>query len=118
MTQVQLRHLVQARSGDKGNTVNIAMFAPNERLYEVLLKEVTAEKVKAHFIGLVNGEVTRYTLPNLYAMNFVCKQALGGGGSATLRMDNLGKCFASNLMRMEIEIEDDVYLRLQRKVVE
>lgn len=110
MTKVQLRHLVQARSGDKGNTVNIAVFAPDERIYEVLLKEVTAAKVKEHFSGLVNGEITRYTLPNLNAMNFVCKQALGGGGSATMRMDNLGKCFASNLMRMEIEIEDDVYL--------
>jgi hypothetical protein len=108
MSKVQLRHLVQARSGDKGNSVNIAVFAPNERLYEVLLNEVTADKVKEHFNGLVHGEVTRYTLPNLKAMNFVCKQALGGGGSATMRMDNLGKCFASNLMRMEIE--DDVYL--------
>jgi len=110
MTKVQLRNLVQARSGDKGNTVNIALFAPNKQLYDVLLLEVSSQRVKEHFSGLVKGEVIRYTLPNLYAMNFVCKEALDGGGSATMRMDNLGKCFASNLLRMEVEIDDSVYL--------
>lgn len=110
MALVQLRHVAQARSGDKGNTVNIAVFASKESLYEVLVREVTAERVKAHFDGLVNGEVTRYLMPNLKAMNFVCKGALSGGGSASTRMDNLGKCYAASLMRLEIEVEDDVNL--------
>lgn len=107
MACVQLRHIVQARSGDKGNTINIAVFAPSEAVYDILLRELSAERVKEHFAGLVEGEVTRYVLPGLLAMNFVCRGALGGGGSATLRMDNLGKCYASNLMRLEIEIDDD-----------
>ncbi|WP_028612324.1 AtuA-related protein [Paenibacillus harenae] len=104
MPQVQLRSLVQARSGDKGNTVNIAVFARNEALYELLLRELTAERVKEHFGGMVIGEVTRYPVPKLLAMNFVCRGALGGGGSASMRMDNLGKCYAANLMRLEIEV--------------
>ncbi|WP_258171416.1 hypothetical protein [Paenibacillus sp. R14(2021)] len=104
---MQLRHIVQARSGDKGNTINISLFAPSDHLFEVLVREVTVERVKAHFTGLIYGEVVRYLIPHLRAMNFVCKEALSGGGSATLRMDNLGKCYASNLMRLEIEIGDD-----------
>ncbi|KIL37341.1 beta-lactamase [Cohnella kolymensis] len=104
MARVQLRHIAQARSGDKGNTVNIALFAPTTEIYDVFLKEVTAERVKEHFTGMVEGEVTRYLVPNLKAMNFVCRGALGGGGSRTLRVDNLGKCYGSNLMRMEIEL--------------
>lgn len=110
MARVQLRHIAQARSGDKGNTVNIALFASSADLYEVLVREVTAERVKQHFSGLVDGKVTRYLVPNVKAMNFVCKEALSGGGSATMRMDNLGKCYASNLLRMEIEVEDAVHL--------
>jgi len=108
MTRRQLRHLVQARSGDKGNTINIAVIAPNDAIYHVLVRELTADRVKAHFAGMLFGEVSRYLVPNLQAMNFVCKEALAGGGSASLRMDNLGKCYASNLMRLEIEIEDEV----------
>ncbi|SEP00355.1 hypothetical protein [Paenibacillus sp. OV219] len=108
--RMQLRHLVQARSGDKGNTINIAVFAPNAEVYAVLLREVTAERVKGHFQSMVNGEVKRYELRGLHAMNFVCREALGGGGSATLRMDNLGKCYAANLMRLEIEIDDTILI--------
>ncbi|MGM0882896.1 MAG: AtuA-related protein [Bacillota bacterium] len=110
MVLVQLRQIAQARSGDKGNTVNIAVFASNASKYEVLIREVTAERVKAHFDGLVSGEVTRYLVPNLHAMNFVCKGALSGGGSASMRMDNLGKCYAASLMRLEIEAGDSVNL--------
>lgn len=108
MATVRLREFAQARSGDKGNSVNIGLFAPTEELYEALVREVTSEKVEAHFEGLVEGEVHRYSLPNIQALNFVCEEALGGGGSASIRMDNLGKCFGSNLLRMEIEIEDEL----------
>ncbi|SDW72585.1 hypothetical protein [Paenibacillus sp. CF384] len=103
----QLRHLVQARSGDKGNTINIAVFAPGVAMFELLKRELTSERVKSHFAGMIEGEVTRYVVPNLLAMNYVCRTALGGGGSATLRMDNLGKCYAANLLRLEIEMDDD-----------
>jgi hypothetical protein len=77
-------------------------------LYETLVQEVTSEKVKQHFEGLVEGEVQRYLLPNIRALNFVCKEALNGGGSASIRMDNLGKCFGANLLRMEIDIEEQL----------
>ncbi|REE90667.1 hypothetical protein A8990_106172 [Paenibacillus taihuensis] len=108
LVRKQLRHLVQARSGDKGNTINIAVIAPNAEVYAVLLQEVTVERVKAHFCGMVEGDVKRYEVPGLHAMNFVCRGALGGGGSRTLRIDNLGKCYAANLMRLEIDIDDTV----------
>ncbi|SFT18792.1 hypothetical protein [Paenibacillus sp. BC26] len=103
----QLRHLVQARSGDKGNTINIAVFAQDAAVFELVKRELTTDRVKAHFTGLIEGEVVRYVVPNLLAMNYVCRAALGGGGSATLRMDNLGKCYAANLLRLEIEMDDD-----------
>ncbi len=110
MARVQLRHISQVRSGDKGNTVNIALFAPNEALYRVFLREVTPERVKEHFRGLIEGDVIRYEVPNILALNFVCKEALNGGGSASIRVDNLGKCFSSNLQRMVIEVEDELLL--------
>ncbi|WP_078428294.1 hypothetical protein [Alkalihalobacterium alkalinitrilicum] len=106
MARIKLREVAQARSGDKGNTVNIGLFAPNQAIYEVFLSEVTPERVKDHFTGLVDGEVVRYELPNIYGMNFVCKEALNGGGSTSIRVDNLGKCFGANLLRMEIELDD------------
>ena len=104
---MQLRRFAQARSGDKGNTVNIGLFAPTDALYAILVQEVTPERVRLHFAGLVEGNVRRYLLPNLRGMNFVCEQALDGGGSVSLRLDNLGKCFGANLLRMEIDAPDD-----------
>ncbi|GAX90335.1 AtuA-related protein [Effusibacillus lacus] len=104
MALVQLRDISQVRAGDKGNTVNIALFAPSDELYRIFLREVTPEKVKAHFRGWIEGEVIRYEVPNLMALNFVCRRALNGGGSSSIRMDNLGKCFGTNLQRMMIEV--------------
>ncbi len=103
MKKIQLREVALARSGDKGNTVNVALFAPNEKWYDMFIREVTAEKVKEHFSGLVKGEVIRYEVPNILALNFVCTEALDGGGASSLRMDSLGKTFSSNLLRMYIE---------------
>jgi hypothetical protein len=114
MARVQLKELSQVRAGDKGNSVNVALFAPDEAIYRVFLREVTADRVKEHFRGLVHGEVVRYEVPNLLALNFVLREALGGGGSSSLRIDNLGKCFGSNLQRMTIEVDDEI-LRERRK---
>ena len=108
MARIKLREIAQARSGDKGNTVNIGVFAPNKELYERFAEQLTPQKVKEHFAGLVKGEVLRYELPNIHALNFVCKEALDGGGSSSLRMDNLGKCFGANMMRLEIEVPDEL----------
>jgi hypothetical protein len=106
MSKVQLKDIAQARCGDKGNKVNIALFAPNEEYYQLLKEQVTSEKVKTHFKGLVEGEVIRYEVPMIHAFNFLCMEALNGGGSTSIRIDNLGKCFSSNLLRMEIEIPE------------
>ena len=106
MAKVQLRAFAQARSGDKGNTVNVALFVPTDELYQTIAREVTPERVRLHFSSLVAGAVRRYELPNIRALNFVCEQALDGGGSASMRLDNLGKCFGANLLRLEIELDE------------
>lgn len=107
MSSVQLVEIAQARSGDKGNTVNIGLIAKEEGAYSYLVDQVTSDKVKEHLTGLVNGTVTRYELPNIGALNFVCTEALAGGGSNSVRLDNLGKCFAANLLRMTIDIPEN-----------
>ncbi|EKN66960.1 hypothetical protein BABA_13767 [Neobacillus bataviensis LMG 21833] len=108
MATVQLREVAQARSGDKGSSSDITLFAPNAELYEVFKKQVTAERVKEHFTGIVEGEVYRYEVPNVLALKFLCKEALGGNAASTLRLDNLGKCFGGNLLRMKVEIPEDL----------
>ncbi|HEV8494139.1 MAG TPA: hypothetical protein VGR76_17800 [Candidatus Angelobacter sp.] len=72
--------------------------------YPVLVREVTAERVKKHFAGICRGEVERYELPNLHALNFVLHLALGGGGLMSLRMDNQGKTYSAALLRMEVDV--------------
>jgi len=103
--KVLLKDLARARSGDKGDTVNIGLFPCRPEDYDLLRREVTPERVREHFRGLVDGEVIRYEVPNINAFNFVLKQALNGGASRSLRSDNLGKCFGAALLRMMIETE-------------
>ena len=100
----QLVELVHARSGDKGDKANIAIFAPDRQTYDLLLHEVTAERVRAHFAGIINGSVERFEVPNILALNFVLHGALNGGASRSLRSDSLGKSLSSALLRMEIEV--------------
>ena len=114
MSKILLKDVAQARSGDKGNTVNIGLFASNEELYKLFEQQVTAEKVKAHFQGLVEGEVIRYEVPTIHAFNFILKGALNGGGSRSIRIDSLGKCFGANLLRMEIEVPEDMLEKLKQ----
>jgi hypothetical protein len=100
----QLVELVHARSGDKGDKANIAIFAPDRQTYDLLLREVTAERVRAHFADIINGPVERFEVPNILALNFVLHGALNGGASRSLRSDSLGKSFSSALLRMEIDV--------------
>jgi hypothetical protein len=102
-TKTQLVHLAHARSGDKGDKANIALFAPDRATYDLLLREVTAERVRTHFACIITGPVERFELPNLLALNFVLHNALNGGASRSLRSDSLGKSLSSALLRMEIE---------------
>jgi len=104
--RVPLLTIAHARSGDKGDTVNVGLIAREERFYPILLREVTPERVKAHFGELVAGGVERYEMPNLGALNFLLHEALGGGGTLSLRTDAQGKTFSAGLLRMEIEIPD------------
>jgi hypothetical protein len=101
--RVRLGDIAHTRSGDKGDTCNVGVIANNERDYPVLAREVTAERVKAHFGSLVKGKVERFELPNLGALNFLLHQALGGGGTVSLRTDAQGKTFGAALLSMEID---------------
>jgi hypothetical protein len=102
--KVPLSQIAHTRSGDKGDTCNIGVIAFEEKHYPVLVREVTAERVKRHFGDLVKGEVERFELPNLGALNFLLHQALGGGGTVSLRTDAQGKTFGAALLGMEIEL--------------
>lgn len=102
--KTQLVKLAHARSGDKGDKANIAIFAADRPTYDILVREVTAERVRDHFKGLVFGKVERYEVPNVLALNFVLHEALNGGASRSLRSDSLGKSLSSALLRMEIEV--------------
>ena len=107
--KVQLVKLAHARSGDKGDTANIGLIALSDELYQILVREVTAERVKEHFRGICHGEVERFELPNLGALNFLLHESLGGGGTLSLMTDAQGKTFSTALLRMEIELTDDEY---------
>lgn len=99
---MKLVEFASARSGDKGDTCNVALFVKNQTDFERVKRLVTPEKVKAHFAGIVKGEVERYEVPNILAFNFVLRQALGGGGTRSLGIDGLGKTMGAALLRMEI----------------
>ena len=105
--RVQLIQLAHARSGDKGDTANVGLIALREEFYPVLVREVTADRVKKHFEGTCKGEVERFELRNLGALNFLLHESLGGGGTLSLMTDAQGKTFSTALLRMEIEIPDE-----------
>ncbi len=108
MKRMLLVHLAHARSGDKGDTANVGLIAYEAEHYELLRREVTAERVKAHLAPLVRGRVERFELPKVQALNFLLHEALGGGGTLSLRTDAQGKVLSTALLRMEIEVPDDV----------
>ena len=108
MKRVQLVHLAHARSGDKGDTANVGVIAYDAAHWELLRREVTAERVRAHLAPLVRGKVERFELPKVCALNFLLHEALGGGGTLSLRTDNQGKVLSTALLRMEIDVPDDV----------
>lgn len=105
--KVKLVRMAHARSGDKGDTANIGLIALRENFYPVLEREVTAARVKKHFRGICHGKVERFELPNLWALNFLLHESLGGGGTLSLMTDAQGKTFSTALLRMEIDIPED-----------
>jgi len=115
MARIRLRDLCGARSGDKGDISDLSLFADDEAAYEAIRQEVTAERVKEHFGELVLGEVERYEARNVLALKFVMHDALGGGAPRSLRSDNLGKTHAASLLRMEIDVPDEVVAGARRR---
>jgi hypothetical protein len=105
---VKLREIAHSRTGDKGNTSNISVIAYDEKHYPLLLEHVTGARVKAHFVGVVEGEVVRYELPNISALNFVMTGALSGGVTRSLALDAHGKSLSSALLDMDIEDDLDL----------
>lgn len=104
--KVQLVKLAHARSGDKGDTANVGLIALKDEYYPLLVREVTAERVKVHFGEMVKGGIERFELPNLGALNFLLHGALGGGGTLSLMTDAQGKTFSTALLRMYIDVEN------------
>ncbi|MBI1897399.1 MAG: hypothetical protein HYZ57_13810 [Acidobacteria bacterium] len=104
--KVPLSQLAHTRSGDKGDTANIGVIAWRPEDYTILLRELSPERVKAHFGEMVKGPVECYELPNLAALNFLLHGALGGGGTLSLRVDAQGKTLGAALLRMEIEVDE------------
>ena len=115
MARVQLRRLAHARSGDKGDTANVGVIAYTPSIYDVLKERLTAERVAAHFDGLVEGPVERYELDNLGALNFLLHGALGGGGTMSLMTDAQGKVFSTALLRLELEVPDGILAELEAR---
>ncbi len=105
--KVQLVKLAHARSGDKGDTANVGLIALRDEIYPILAREVTAERVKEHFGDMVKGEVERFELPNLGALNFLLHGSLGGGGTLSLMTDAQGKTFSTALLRMYIDVPEE-----------
>jgi hypothetical protein len=108
MAGLALRELCGYRAGDKGDISNVAIFADDDETYALIVSEVTAERVKAHFGAMVTGRVDRYRADNVRALNFVMHGALGGGGPRSLRADNLGKTLGGALVRLEIDVPDSL----------
>jgi len=113
MPRVPLVELAHARSGDKGDTANVGVIAYEPQDYPLLKAALTPEAVKVHFGPLVRGEVERFELPNLHALNFLLHGALGGGGTVSLMTDAQGKVFSTALLRMEVEVSPEVAARVR-----
>jgi hypothetical protein len=103
----RLIELAHARSGDKGDTANVGVIARKPEYYPILVRELTIERVREHFKGMIKGGVERYELPNLNALNFLLHGALGGGGTVSLKTDAQGKTLSTALLRMVIEVPEE-----------
>jgi hypothetical protein len=111
--KVRLVDIAHARSGDKGDTANVGVIALQPRWYQVLAEFVTQSRVADHFRGMIDGDVDRFELPNLNALNFLLHGALDGGGTLSLKTDAQGKVFSTALLRMVIDVPDAEATRLE-----
>ena len=114
--KIRLIEIAHARSGDKGDTANVGVIARRPEYYPVLVKYLTVERVRDHFAGIALGRVERFELPNLGALNFLLHEALGGGGTRSLKNDAQGKTLGSAMLRMELDIEEKLIARGENDV--
>jgi hypothetical protein len=112
--KVQLRQLAWARSGDKGDSSNIGLIARHPALYPFLKKEVTSGRVRDFFQKICRGEVERFEVDNLYSLNFILHDSLGGGGSESLKIDAQGKTHGEGLLRLEVELPESLHEFISR----
>ncbi|MDB4887334.1 MAG: hypothetical protein JWN79_2772 [Gemmatimonadetes bacterium] len=105
--KVRLLDLAHARSGDKGDMANVGVIALRPEWYPLLVEHLTLARVKQHFAGVITGDVQRYELPNLRAINFLLQGALDGGGTMSLKMDAQGKVFSTAMLRMVLDVPDE-----------
>jgi hypothetical protein len=114
--RVPLSRVAFARSGDKGDTANVGVIALAPEAYEYLVCQVTPERVKEHFAGVCRGDVERFELPNLSALNFLLHESLGGGGTVSLMLDAQGKTFGAGILALEVEVPEAVIAVCDRVV--
>lgn len=115
MTKVKLLDIAHGRSGDKGNGSNVGIIARHPDVYPFLEKFLTAERVKEYMKHICKGDVERFEMPNIGALNFILNESLGGGGTVSLKLDAQGKTHASTLLRMEVEVPDELLSRVSSK---
>ena len=104
--KVRLLDLAHARSGDKGDTANVGVIALKPEWYSLIAEQLTLDRVREHFRGVITGDVERFELPNLNALNFLLHGALDGGGTLSLKTDAQGKVFSTAMLRMIIDVPD------------
>jgi hypothetical protein len=104
--KVRLLDIAHARSGDKGDTANVGVIALEERWYPVLAKYLTQARVAEHYRGAITGDVQRFELPNLWALNFLLHGALDGGGTLSLKTDAQGKVFSTSMLRLVLDVAE------------
>ncbi|MEO6863940.1 MAG: hypothetical protein ABI229_00675 [Gemmatimonadaceae bacterium] len=110
--KVRLLDIAHARSGDKGDTANVGVIAIRPEWFPLINRELTKARVTQHFAGMINGDVDRFELPNLNALNFLLHGALGGGGTLSLKTDAQGKVYSTALLRMVLDVPDEEAKRL------
>lgn len=107
MKQIKLSEIAHARSGDKGDGSNVGLIAYSDAGYRLIAEKVTVDAVKKHFAKICLGDVTRYEVPNLKALNFILHDSLGGGGTESVKTDAQGKTHGMGMLEMVIEVPDD-----------
>lgn len=110
--KIQLIKIAHARSGDKGDTANVGVIALKPEYYTILKNNLTEKRVKDHFGDMIKGKVERFEMPNIGALNFLLHGALGGGGTETLKHDAQGKTISTALLRMEIDVDDNLTIEV------